>query len=105
MSGIIVKGEKAMASLSVVIPAYNEEDGIAAIVERVLAVRPSLRACGVQELEVIVVDDDSQDRTGEIVACNPDVRLVKHEVNRVMAPIRRSASPSSVSPFWRRELI
>jgi len=63
MSGIIVKGEKAMASLSVVVPAYNEEDGIAAIVERVLAVRPSLKACGVQELEVIVVDDGSQDRT------------------------------------------
>jgi len=71
-----------MASLSVVIPAYNEEDGIAAIVERVLAVRPSLKACGVQELELIVVDDGSRDRTCEIVADNPDVRLVKHEVNR-----------------------
>jgi glycosyltransferase involved in cell wall biosynthesis len=71
-----------MTSLSVVIPAYNEEDGIAAIIERVLEVRPSLRACGVQELEVIVVDDGSQDHTCEIVACNPEVRLVKHEVNR-----------------------
>jgi len=71
-----------MTSLSVVIPAYNEEDGITAIVERVLTARPSLKACGVQELEVIVVDDGSQDRTGEIVASNPEVRLVKHEVNR-----------------------
>jgi glycosyltransferase involved in cell wall biosynthesis len=71
-----------MTSLSVVIPAYNEEDGITAITERVLAVWPSLRACGIQELEVVVVDDGSQDRTGEIVACNPDVRLVKHEINR-----------------------
>jgi len=71
-----------MTSLSVVIPAYNEEDGITAITERVLAVWPSLRACGIQELEVVIVDDGSQDRTGEIVACNPDVRLVKHEVNR-----------------------
>jgi glycosyltransferase involved in cell wall biosynthesis len=71
-----------MASLSVIIPAYNEEDGIAAIVERVLAVRPSLRACGVEELEVIVVDDGSQDHTCEIVACNPEVHLIKHEINR-----------------------
>jgi glycosyltransferase involved in cell wall biosynthesis len=71
-----------MASLSVVIPAYNEEDGISAIMGRVLAVRPSLEACGVQELEVIVVDDGSQDRTCEIVAGNPAVRLVKHGVNR-----------------------
>lgn len=71
-----------MPSLSVVIPAYNEEDGIAAIVERVLAVRPSLEACGVQGLEVIVVDDGSQDRTCEMVACNPEVCLIKHGVNR-----------------------
>ncbi len=71
-----------MASLSVVIPAYNEEDGIAAIIERVLEVRPSLRACGVQELEVIVVDDGSKDRTCEIVAGKPDVRLIKHGANR-----------------------
>jgi glycosyltransferase involved in cell wall biosynthesis len=71
-----------MASLSVVIPAYNEEDGIAAIVERILAVRPSLRTCGIQKLEVIVVDDGSQDRTCEIVAHNPEVRLIKHEINR-----------------------
>jgi glycosyltransferase involved in cell wall biosynthesis len=78
----MIQGERAMASLSVVIPAYNEEDGIAAIVERVQAVQPSLKACGILELEVIVVDDGSQDRTCEIVTGNPDVRLVKHEVNR-----------------------
>lgn len=71
-----------MAFLSVIIPAYNEEAGIAAIVERVLAVRPSLEACGVQELEVIVVDDGSQDRTCEMVASHPDVRLIRHGVNR-----------------------
>ena len=29
-----------MTMLSVVIPAYNEEDGIAAIVDRVLAIEP-----------------------------------------------------------------
>jgi glycosyltransferase involved in cell wall biosynthesis len=66
-----------MTTLSVVIPAYNEEDGIAAIVERVLAIGTSLRAAGVDELECIVVDDGSRDGTAEIVRrYAPHVRLI-----------------------------
>ncbi len=68
--------------LSVVIPAYNEEDGIAAIVERVLAVRPALAEAGVADLELIVVDDGSKDRTAEIAAACPGVRLVRHPTNK-----------------------
>lgn len=67
-----------MTMLSVVIPAYNEEDGIAAIVERVLAVEPALREVGVDALECIVVDDGSRDRTPEIVqSYEPRVRLIR----------------------------
>ncbi len=68
--------------LSVVIPAYNEEDGIAAIVKRVLAVRPALAEVGVDDLELIVVDDGSDDRTAAVVAGYPAVRLVRHPTNR-----------------------
>lgn len=68
--------------LSVVIPAWNEEDGITAIVERVLAVRPSLAEVGVSELELIVVDDGSSDRTAAVVEDCEGVCLVRHEVNR-----------------------
>ena len=68
--------------LSVVIPAYNEEDGIAAIMERVLAVRPALAEVGVSDLELVVVDDGSVDRTAEIVTACPGVRLVRHPANR-----------------------
>ena len=68
--------------LSVVIPAYNEERGIAEIVERVLAVGPSLEEAGVGALELIVVDDGSVDRTAEVVAGYEAVRLVSHAVNR-----------------------
>lgn len=56
-----------MTTLSVVIPAYNEEDGISDIVDRVLAIKPSLTTVGVDDLECIVVDDGSHDRTAEIV--------------------------------------
>ncbi|NLG50892.1 MAG: glycosyltransferase family 2 protein [Chloroflexi bacterium] len=71
-----------MSTLSVVIPAYNEEDGIADIIERVLAVRPALARAGVPRLELIVVDDGSADDTAAIVARYPDVHLVKHPVNK-----------------------
>ena len=70
-----------MTTLSVVIPAYNEEDGIAAVAQRVLSVRPELPAVGIDDLELIVVDDGSRDRTPEIVRSLPGVRLLSHKVN------------------------
>lgn len=68
--------------LSVVIPAYNEEDGIADIVERVLKVEPDLKKVGVDGLELIVVDDGSKDKTPEIVRRYPQVRLIQHKINK-----------------------
>jgi glycosyltransferase involved in cell wall biosynthesis len=65
----------------VVIPAYNEEDGIRAISERVLAVAPALKTAGVEEMELIVVDDGSADRTAEIALAIPGVRLIRHVQN------------------------
>jgi glycosyltransferase involved in cell wall biosynthesis len=68
-------------TLSVVIPALNEEDGIAAIVERIEAIREPLARSGVGDLEIIVVDDGSHDRTPEIAASYASVRLVRHAAN------------------------
>jgi glycosyltransferase involved in cell wall biosynthesis len=68
--------------LSVVIPAYNEMDGIARVIERVQAMRSGLSRVGVADLELIVVDDGSCDATAEIVAKYPAVRLICHEANR-----------------------
>ena len=71
-----------MHALSVVIPAYNEEDGIADIVKRVLAVKKPLAEAGVPDLELIVVDDGSRDRTSEIVEDYAEVRLIRHATNK-----------------------
>ncbi|HUF39574.1 MAG TPA: glycosyltransferase family 2 protein [Anaerolineales bacterium] len=70
-----------MNLLTIVIPAYNEESGIAEIIERVLAVRPALEGVGVG-MELVVVDDGSRDRTGDIVGGYKGVRLVRHPVNK-----------------------
>ena len=71
-----------MTTLSVVIPALNEEDGIAEIVERVLSIKEPLAEVEVSDLELIVVDDGSRDRTAEIVRSYPEVVLIQHRVNR-----------------------
>ena len=71
-----------MPTLSVVIPALNEENGIADIMQRVLSVAPQLAVAGVERLELIVVDDGSRDRTAEIVSATPGATLVQHPVNR-----------------------
>jgi glycosyltransferase involved in cell wall biosynthesis len=67
----------AIQKLTVVIPAYNEEATIAQTIERVRAAD-----VGGLELEVIVVDDGSKDRTREILSSLPGIRPIFHEKNR-----------------------
>lgn len=71
-----------MTILSVVIPAYNEENGIAEIANRVLCIKPELQKVGIEELELLVVDDGSRDRTAEVASGIIGVTLVRHPKNR-----------------------
>jgi len=69
--------------LSIIIPAYNEEEAIAAIIGRCLAERENMvRETPVTDVEVIVVDDGSHDRTAEIAGQFSDITLVSYEKNR-----------------------
>src|SRR5215472_3381424 len=77
----LLSSSRNAMTLSVVIPALNEQDGIAAIVERIEAIRKPLATSGVDGLEIIVVDDGSHDRTPEIAASYASVRLIRHAVN------------------------
>ena len=71
-----------MTTLSVVIPAYNEEQGISEIAQRVLNVRPELKKVGVSDMELLVVDDGSSDRTAELAQNIDGVKLIRHQHNR-----------------------
>lgn len=69
-------------SLSIVLPAYNEESNVESAVRRATEVAERLCA----DHEVIVVDDGSVDATAEIVrrlaADDSRIRLVQHPANR-----------------------
>jgi dolichol-phosphate mannosyltransferase len=59
-------------TLSIVMPAYNEERFIGTLLERILAL--DLSEVGLRK-EIIVVNDCSRDRTAEVVAGFSQVRL------------------------------
>jgi glycosyltransferase involved in cell wall biosynthesis len=73
-------GGSEFSKLSVVIPVYNEEETVGALVEQVVAVDTGL------DKEVLLVDDGSTDGTREalrrIAAAHPDVQVVFHPRNR-----------------------
>lgn len=70
-------------TLSVFMPAFNEELNICVTVEEVLKV---LRSLGLKNYEVIVINDGSRDNTAEIVKKlekrDKHVRLINHDVNK-----------------------
>ncbi len=70
-----------MASVSVFFPCYNEQGNVARTVENALRVMEKLNA----DFEIIIVDDGSIDRTGqiadEIAGRDKRVKVVHHEHN------------------------
>jgi len=69
--------------LSIIIPAYNEEKTLQAVVEKLRSVvMPSF----LEKIEYLIVDDCSSDKTGEIGLnlsnIYEEVRYTRHEVNQ-----------------------
>ncbi len=70
-----------LGSLSFFFPACNEEEHVAAMVQRALEVLPGYA----DDLEITIVDDGSRDRTGvvadELASRHPQVRVIHHARN------------------------
>jgi len=64
-------------ALTVVIPAYNESEGLRGSIE---GMRDALRQLPVR-YEIIVVDDGSTDDTGAILAATEGIRALRHPTN------------------------
>lgn len=69
-----------MSSLTVVLPAFNEEAGIAGVLARIAGIAPALSTLGLT-LDILVVDDGSEDRTAMRAAACDGVRVVRHPRN------------------------
>lgn len=67
-----------VSTLSIVIPAFNEERFIGTLLERIQAV--DLASMDIRK-QILVVDDCSRDRTAAIVAAIPGITLLRMEKN------------------------
>src|SRR5262245_2098837 len=69
-------------SLSIIVPLFNEEENISPLVEAIFEVL----VADPYFLELVLIDDGSQDRTAEIATQwaerEPRIRLIRHECNR-----------------------
>ena len=71
-----------LSGVSVFLPCHNEEGNIERVAAGLEAELPRIA----ERYEIVVVDDGSRDRTGEIAdrlaAANPHLKVVHHPVNR-----------------------
>ena len=61
-------------NLTIIIPAFNEEKGIAVTLQQLRAQYP--------EIHIIVVDDGSSDETANVASRFDQVKVISHHVNR-----------------------
>jgi len=91
--------KERLDQLSVFFPAYNEEENVPIVVEKALKLLPQVA----DEYEVIIVDDGSRDRTGEVAErlsrAHPSVRVIHHDRNLGYGAALRSGFRAARYPW------
>lgn len=72
------KSAETCPSFTIVLPAYNEEEGISATLDHL---QENLKQTNCQ-YEIVVVNDGSSDNTSAILSRRGDIRLIEHTRNR-----------------------
>ncbi|MBI1850951.1 MAG: glycosyltransferase family 2 protein [Planctomycetes bacterium] len=84
--------------LTIVVPAFNEEESLAKSVAEMIDAASTLRVT----LEILVVDDGSTDRTAwvasEMAAADPRVSVMRHEQNRRLGAALRTGIAGARHP-------
>jgi glycosyltransferase involved in cell wall biosynthesis len=72
-----------LRSLSIIIPAYNEEPAITAIIQRTIASASEIKKVHAFDVvEIIVVNDGSEDKTFENARKEKDISIITYAENR-----------------------
>jgi len=80
--------------IHIVLPAYNEQAGLAPLLPAIARSLDALR----EEYRIIVVDDGSDDRTAEIATAHgPSLRLIRHPSNQGLGPTLRDGLSAALA--------
>ena len=85
------KAAPPLAELTALIPAYNESEGIGDTVRRLRQTFP--------DLDIVVIDDGSQDNTADIARAVAGVRVVQHGRNRGYGAALKTGLRNTSRPF------
>jgi len=91
---------KELLSLSICVPAFNEEKNIKPAVEDLLSVLPGM----LKKLEIIIVDDASTDSTPQLAAQlakeHAEVKVIRHHKNSGIGACYRDALAVATGDYY-----
>jgi len=86
--------------LSIVFPAYNEEENVAEAARRAVE---AVQVAGISDYEILFVDDGSRDGTAArveaLAAENPRIRLIRHGKNQGYAMALKSGFDAAAKKY------
>lgn len=83
--------EDDVLDVTVVLPVYNERGHLGEEIDRI---RAALRASG-RSFEIVVVDDGSDDGSGQQLRAIPDIRLIQFHQNRGSGSARKAGTKAA----------